>query len=60
VFATDGICRKYFAVQEVARLLQAHNMEDRSEQLYSLIVLDYWYRQFVKQPAEGRRPVVIA
>lgn len=54
LFASDGVCRKYFVQKELERLLQAHSIEDRSEQIYSLVVLDSWYRQFVTQTKETR------
>jgi asparagine synthase (glutamine-hydrolysing) len=46
-FAADGVCRQYFNRRELESLLRSHEMEDRSEQIYSLLVLDSWHRQFV-------------
>ncbi len=36
-------CRTFFAKNELENLLAMHNREDRSEQIYSLLVFDRWY-----------------
>jgi asparagine synthase (glutamine-hydrolysing) len=58
LFASDSVCRKYFAKQELERLLKAHEIEDRSEQIYSLLVLDSWSRQFVRHAVEPQHTPV--
>jgi asparagine synthase (glutamine-hydrolysing) len=41
-----GIAREFLSPHEVEHLLEMHSREDRSEQIYSLIVLNHWRRQF--------------
>jgi asparagine synthase (glutamine-hydrolysing) len=47
LMASSGFARGFLACSEVERLLEIHRREDRSEQIYSLLVLDSWYGQFV-------------
>jgi asparagine synthase (glutamine-hydrolysing) len=46
--ASDGISRELFSGPALEQLLRAHQFEDRSEQIYSLLVFDSWHRQFVR------------
>jgi asparagine synthase (glutamine-hydrolysing) len=36
---------------EIGRQLELHQHQDRSQQIYALLVLDQWCRQFLAQPA---------
>jgi len=47
-----GASRELFAASEIERLLAAHRMEDRSEQIYSLLVLNHWKEQFAERRSE--------
>jgi asparagine synthase (glutamine-hydrolysing) len=51
LLAKDGPARTYFSAAEIRQVFSMHAREDRSEQIYSLLVFDSWYRQFVKPPA---------
>jgi asparagine synthase (glutamine-hydrolysing) len=55
----DSYLREYFSRTEIQHLLEAHHREDRSEQIYSLLVLNHWHRQFVRLPAEFNEPLLI-
>jgi asparagine synthase (glutamine-hydrolysing) len=48
LFAANGAIRQYFASDALEGLLSAHQAEDRSDQIYSLLVFENWYQQFVK------------
>jgi asparagine synthase (glutamine-hydrolysing) len=52
LLARDGAARTYFSAAEIQRVLDMHVRENRSEQIYSLLVFDSWYRQFVRPLAE--------
>jgi asparagine synthase (glutamine-hydrolysing) len=45
---SDGIAREFLSRHEVEHLLEIHSREDRSEQIYSLIALDRWRREFMQ------------
>ena len=49
LFASDSAVRQLFSAPELERLLAIHQREDRSDQIYSLLVLDNWHRQFTRQ-----------
>ena len=51
LLATEGPVRHFFSQPEVEHLLAIHQRENRSEQIYSLLVLDAWYNQFVHRSA---------
>jgi asparagine synthase (glutamine-hydrolysing) len=51
LFSADGASRHFFSATALKELLRAHKREDRSDQIYSLLAFDSWYRQFVKAPA---------
>jgi len=51
LLADHGISSEYFSRPEIEHLFRMHTREDRSEQIYSLLILDSWHRQFVKHPA---------
>jgi asparagine synthase (glutamine-hydrolysing) len=42
-----GVCRQFLSTPELEHLLAMHEREDRSEQIYSLVVLDHWGREFL-------------
>ena len=48
LFASDGVARDFLSREALENLLEAHKAEDRSDQIFSLLALDSWYRQFVK------------
>ncbi len=48
-----GVSRQFLSTAELEHLLDMHEREDRSEQIYSLLVLDHWCREFLK-PAPVR------
>ncbi|HLN03589.1 MAG TPA: asparagine synthase (glutamine-hydrolyzing) [Bryobacteraceae bacterium] len=50
LLATEGAVKQIFSRQEIERLLSAHEHQDRSQQIYALLVFDQWYRQFVTSP----------
>ena len=53
LLSSDSPSRQFFSPAEIELLFQAHRREDRSEQIYSLLVFHHWYRQFVSaQPRE--------
>src|SRR5579875_921791 len=45
---SSGLAREFLDRSEIERLLAMHQREDRSEQIYSLIVLDQWRRRFTQ------------
>ena len=47
LLASTGACREFLSAPEVEHLLAMHEREDRSEQIYSLLVFDHWRRQFL-------------
>jgi len=51
LLATHGPAKEIFSRQEIERLLSAHENQDRSQQIYALLVFDQWHRQFVTSPA---------
>jgi asparagine synthase (glutamine-hydrolysing) len=51
LLATDGVTKEILSRQEIEGLLTAHENQDRSQQIYSLLVFDQWHRQFVKSTA---------
>ena len=48
LLASGGICAEFLSRPQIEHLLHMHDREDRSEQIYSLLVLDSWHHQFVK------------
>ena len=48
LLASGGPCRTFFDAAALEGLLRAHRVEDRSEQIYSLLVFDSWCRQFTQ------------
>lgn len=51
LLASGGPVRQYFEAAEIKQLLVMHQKENRSEQIYSLLVFDSWYNQFVHRSA---------
>jgi asparagine synthase (glutamine-hydrolysing) len=51
LLAKDGPARKYFSAAEIQQVFNMHARENRSEQIYSLLVFDSWHRQFVQPHA---------
>jgi asparagine synthase (glutamine-hydrolysing) len=58
LLASDGVARQLLAPAEVEGVLAMHQHEDRSEQIYSLLVLDSWYRQFMRRETAVEQPAV--
>ena len=56
LLARDGAARQFFSAVEIGRVFQMHAREDRSEQIYSLLVFDAWHHQFVCQHAADKQP----
>jgi asparagine synthase (glutamine-hydrolysing) len=52
LLATGSASREFFSSAELERLLDAHRREDRSEQIYSLLVFNHWHSQFVENRTE--------
>lgn len=48
LLASQAAAANFFSRAEMERLLQVHQREDRSDQIYSLLVFEHWHRQFVK------------
>jgi len=48
LLAGDSAVRQYFSPTEIAQVFEMHAREDRSEQIYTLLVFDAWHRQFVR------------
>ncbi len=48
LLASGSITREFLSPQEVEHLLEMHSHEDRSEQIYSLLVLDHWRRELLQ------------
>jgi asparagine synthase (glutamine-hydrolysing) len=44
LLATDSVSRTFFSAAALENLLAMHQREDRSEQIYSLLVFDAWNR----------------
>lgn len=62
LLANDSISRQFLSPVEIERLLAAHRFEDRSEQIYSLLVFTHWCREVANLQPHGveRRSVVTA
>jgi asparagine synthase (glutamine-hydrolysing) len=48
LLARNGPSSEFFSAQAVETLLTAHQREDRSDQIFSLLVFDSWHRQYIK------------
>jgi len=59
LFSTDGAARRFLSATALEALLDAHEREDRSEQIYSLLAFDSWYEQFVKAPVVASASCVV-
>jgi asparagine synthase (glutamine-hydrolysing) len=44
---SGGIARDFLDTSEIEHLLETHQREDRSEQIYSLVILNHWCREFL-------------
>ncbi len=53
LLAGDSASRRFFSADEIEHLLDAHRIEDRSMQIYSLLVFDHWHRQFAEARTEA-------
>jgi asparagine synthase (glutamine-hydrolysing) len=51
LLASSSAARKFLEASEIERVLEAHRTQDRSEQIYSLLVFDQWYQQFAGVPS---------
>ena len=56
LLASGGAVETFFRQAEVERLLEQHQTTDFSGQIFSMLVLDQWYRQFVQAPSSHRVP----
>jgi asparagine synthase (glutamine-hydrolysing) len=59
LLASGGAVETFFRRQEVERLLEQHQNTDFSGQIFSLLVLDQWYRQFVKADSSRSVPATV-
>lgn len=61
LLARNGPAHDLFGARVLTRLLEEHRTGrvDRTEELYSLWVLDGWYRRFIAAPAEPRARSVV-
>jgi asparagine synthase (glutamine-hydrolysing) len=57
--ASNGAARQFFSTSGVSALLEAHEVEDRSDQIYSLLVFSSWYEQFIKRPSSVPQPSMV-
>jgi asparagine synthase (glutamine-hydrolysing) len=48
LLASSGICAEFLSRPALDRVFEAHRYEDRSTQIYALLVLHFWHEQFVK------------
>ena len=48
LLASDSPALQFFAGSEIQYILNAHQSQDRGEQIYSLLVFNHWYRQFAE------------
>lgn len=55
LLATQSAVTRIFSRQEIERLLTFHQTQDRSQQIYALLVFDQWHRQFVASPVSQAR-----
>ena len=58
LLAAGSASRRFFSAAEIEHLLEAHRLEDRSEQIYSLLVFDHWLRQFASARREAEPSVL--
>jgi asparagine synthase (glutamine-hydrolysing) len=56
LLARNGAARKFFDAREIKHVLEMHGREDRSEQIYSLLVFDAWHERFVRQSPRAVDP----
>jgi asparagine synthase (glutamine-hydrolysing) len=58
LLARDGAACKFFDPKEIEQVFEMHQRENRSEQIYALLVFDSWHRQFtrVSDPIEEPSP----
>jgi asparagine synthase (glutamine-hydrolysing) len=57
LMASNGAVDQFLDRDFVGRVLDAHQQRDQSSPIYTLIVLDQWYRRFVRQPVAAEVPV---
>jgi asparagine synthase (glutamine-hydrolysing) len=53
LLASTGAAREFFSIDEIEHVLDSHNREDRSDQIFSLLVFQLWHQQFI----ESRSPL---
>jgi asparagine synthase (glutamine-hydrolysing) len=53
LFESGGAARELFRASEIEKLLEYHRVEDRSSQIYSLLVLNHWRRQLSSRNSEA-------
>jgi asparagine synthase (glutamine-hydrolysing) len=60
LLARDSASLQFLSAVEIERLLEAHRFEDRSEQIYSLLVFTHWCRNVADlRPREVESPHVV-
>lgn len=54
LLARDAACQSYLDRAEVARIVAEHEngRADRSQEIWSLLVLEFWHRQFLRNPKQ--------
>lgn len=48
LLASTGAAREFLSADEIGHVLKSHNREDRSDQIFSLLVFQIWHQQFIK------------
>jgi len=48
LLASTGAAREFLSVKEIEHVLDSHHLEDRSTQIYSLLVFQLWHQQFIQ------------
>jgi asparagine synthase (glutamine-hydrolysing) len=48
LLASTGAAREFLSAGEIEHVLDSHNREDRSDQIFSLLVFQLWHQQFIQ------------
>ena len=51
LLASTGAAREFLSAEEIEHVLDSHHLEDRSSQIYSLLVFQLWHQQFIQTPS---------
>jgi len=54
LLSSSSSTRQFFERSEIESLLQLHEKEDQSDQIYSFLVFNSWYEQFVEMRSQRR------